>query len=594
MLNSKVSRRVFATAGAAALGCASLVAASAQSAGAAVSSPSPITYQSSTVPLQDLGAVNLTAIAGTGAPPPPSGSSNGTVLNSPENGVGPGNGNGPSLVHGTIGSGAGVGSTSGRDGGEIGFEGISGPQQAAVNGGGDLEPPDQGTCVGPSTNGGGPIDVEIINNAVAAYSTTGTPELAVTPTYALFNQPSTAFLSDPRCMYDATTHRWFFTEFVVGAVGPGNTELSPSIEFVAVSKTSNPLGNYEVFGIDTTDVANTAGGCPCFGDYDQIGADSNGFYIATNEFSTNEPFFNGAVVYAISKQRLESAAAGGTLPSVARYAITSDAFGQPYHVSPASTPSGGSFAPNTEFFVESNSDANSDNHLLVYALTGTQVLANGGNPALSATEVVSEPYAFPPNATQEAGTLPLGSTVGATSPSTIQTDFNAVQEVTYTEGNLYAELDTAIGTTSTPNAGISWFILNASSDHRGISASIRRQGYVANTANLMYPDIVVNGEGHGILDFSLSGTSNYPSAAYMTFNNGGPAGQIRIAAAGTAPEDGFTCYPAFVGSTSCRWGDYSGGQFWNGRVYLMAEYIPPSTRDFYTNWGTFAWSVTTP
>jgi hypothetical protein len=582
---------VFATVGAAALGCASLVAASAQSAGAAVSSVSPITYQSSSMPLQDLGAVNLAAIAGTGSPPPSTGSPNGNILNAPDNAVGPGTGNGPSLVHGSIGGGSTVSSTSSRASGFVGFEGISGPAQAAVNGGGDLEPPDQGTCVGPSTNGGGPIDFEIINNAVAAYSTSGTQLLATTPTYALFNQASTAFLSDPRCMYDASTHRWFFTEFVVGAVGPGNTEVSPSTQFVAVSKTSDPLGSYEVFGIDTTDVANSAGGCPCFGDYDQIGADQNGFYIATNEFSTAEPFFNGAVVYAISKQHLETAANGAALPAVARYAITSDAFGQPYHVSPASTPSDGTYAPNTEFFVESNSDANSDNHLLVYALTGTQVLANNGNPALSATELVSEPYAFPPNATQEAGPIPLGATVGATSPSTIQTDFNAVQEVTYTDGNLYAELDTAIGTSATPNAGISWFILNASSDRRGISASLQRQGYVASAANLMYPDIVVNGSGHGILDFSLSGTANYPSAAYMTFTNAGPGGQIRIAGAGTAPEDGFTCYPAFVGSTSCRWGDYSGGQYWNGRVYGMAEYIPPSARDFYTNWGTFAWSV---
>jgi hypothetical protein len=35
----------------------------------------------------------------------------------------------------------------------------------------------------------------------------------------------------------------------------------------------------------------------------------------------------------------------------------------PYHVSPASTPAGGTYAPDTEFFVESNSDLSADNHL---------------------------------------------------------------------------------------------------------------------------------------------------------------------------------------------------------------------------------------
>jgi hypothetical protein len=297
------------------------------------------------------------------------------------------------------------------------------------------------------------------------------------------------------------------------------------------------------------------------------------------------------VIYAISKQGLESAAAGGTFPTVARYAVTGDAFGQPYHVSPAATPPDGDFAHNTEYFVESNSDANSDNHLLVYALSGTQSLATGGTPALAATSIVSDPYAFPPNATQEAGAIPLGATVGATSPSTIQTDFNAVQEVTYTSGELIGELSTQLGPSTAPLSGIYWFKLDASVGRNGVSASIDKQGYVSSSANLLYPDVVVSGDGTGYLAFSLSGTANYPSAAYMSFTSAGATGKIHIAGAGSGPEDGFTCYAAFVGSTSCRWGDYSGGQSYGGRVYLMAEYIPPSARDFYTNWGTFAWSL---
>lgn len=586
-------RRAVTLAVATALGGGALVALPFQVAGASVSAASPITYQSSTVPLMNLGTVNLSAIAASESGPPTGGSVNGKILDSgDESPVGPGTGNGATLFHGSIGgSSSSVSTNRNGQGGLVGFEGISGPAQAAVNGGGDLEPPDQGLCVGPDGRSG-PIVMEFINNAVAGYSPSGTQELATIPSYALFNQPSSDFLSDPRCMYDPDTGRWFFQEFVVGNVGPNNTEESPSIEFEAVSQTSNPLGNYTVFGIDTTDTANTAGGCPCFGDFDQLGADSNGIYIATNEFSTNEPYFNGAVIYAISKWRLAAAADGAPLPTVARYAVTEDAFGQPYHISPATAPVDASNAPNTEYFVESNSDANSDNHLLVYALSDTRALNFDGVPTLSATEVTSEGYAFPPNAVQKLGPTPLGTSVGDPE-GTIQTDFNAVQEVTYTDGSLYGEMSTAIGNTNNPRAGIAWFKLGVSNSPSGLSAGVENQGYVQSSVDLMYPDVVVDGSGNGYLAFSLSGTTSYPSTADMSFGSRfGPTGPINVTGAGTAPEDGFTCYAAFVGPDygGCRWGDYSGGQYFDGRVYMGGEYIPPTAPDAYTNWGTFLWS----
>jgi len=50
--------------------------------------------------------------------------------------------------------------------------------------------------------------------------------------------------------------------------------------------------------------------------------------------------------------------------------------------------------------------------------------------------------------TQMDGPLPLGNTFGITTPNGLAADFNAVQETTYTDGNLYTELDTAVGATS--------------------------------------------------------------------------------------------------------------------------------------------------
>ena len=117
--------------------------------------------------------------------------------------------------------------------------------------------------------------MEFINNALAIYNKSGAQLMGAVGSATAFLQPTTDFFSDPRCYYDAPTQRWFYQEFVVGA--------TTATQFEAVSNTQDPTGTYTVYSWDTTD-ASTAG-CPCFGDYDQFGADANGIYIATDEFS---------------------------------------------------------------------------------------------------------------------------------------------------------------------------------------------------------------------------------------------------------------------------------------------------------------------
>ena len=60
----------------------------------------------------------------------------------------------------------------------------------------------------------------------------------------------------------------------MGTVGADGQSTSPSLQFLAVSDTSDPTGSYEIWSIDTTDASTT--GCPCFGDYDQIGPTTTG------------------------------------------------------------------------------------------------------------------------------------------------------------------------------------------------------------------------------------------------------------------------------------------------------------------------------
>jgi hypothetical protein len=464
---------------------------------------------------------------------------------------------------------------------ESGFVGITGPEQAAANGGLDLEPPDQGLCASSAGYVG-----EFINNAFTVYSPSGNQLLPIIPSYALFKQPSTDFFSDPRCYYDAPTGRWFLQEFIVGTVKTG-VATSPSVQFLAVSDNSDPTGNYNIWEFDTTD--STTPGCPCFGDYDNLGADANGIYIATDEFGIASGAYNGVIVYAVSKELLEDYSSTGIVPVLFGYRIQHDTFGTPYVLAPTSSPQGSRLA-STEYFVESNANQLSDHRLMVYALGQTSDLAAPFPPPLYSTLVTTESYAFPPDAKQAPGPRPLGKAVNDPEGQ-LQADFDAVMEPTYLKGRIYGQLDTA---TSTGNDAAAWFQLAPRLSGNTLSVTVARQGYVAATnASLIYPYTAINSSGHGYLLFALSGKANYPSAAYITYGRTGPMGTVRIAAAGADPDDGFTCYAAYVGPSygGCRWGDYSMGVAAGHRVYMATEMIPPTSRDYLTNWGTYVWSA---
>src|SRR5450755_2306573 len=89
-----------------------------------------------------------------------------------------------------------------------------------------LEPPDQGLCAGAG------FVVEAINNAIAVYDTSGNlvagPEAlsqfwGLTPEIDRTTGITGQFISDPKCVYDSQTKRWFVTELMqdTGTTGGG-------------------------------------------------------------------------------------------------------------------------------------------------------------------------------------------------------------------------------------------------------------------------------------------------------------------------------------------------------------------------------------
>ena len=61
--------------------------------------------------------------------------------------------------------------------------------------------------------------------------------------------------------------------------------------------------------------------------------------------------------------------------------------------------------------------------------------------------------------------------------------------------------------------------------------------------------------GRGVISFTLTGDSDFPSAAYAPLDARVGMGGVHVGAAGAGPWDGFTSYGVF-GAGRPRWGDY--------------------------------------
>lgn len=475
-----------------------------------------------------------------------------------------------------------------------------------------LEPPDQGLCVG---NG---FVVEAVNNAIRVRSArTNQPVSGVTALNRFYGFASEInrsaapgepvfgpFLSDPKCVYDVDTRRFIVTE--LGAVQDPFTGDFTGQTFVAiaVSTTSDPTKPFAVFLLDTTnDGSNgiTHTDCPCLGDQPLIGLDKNGLYISTNEFSLVTGGFNGAQLYGISKQKLAAAASGAAIPIPvgivnAGALATPDAGGIWYSVQPASyTPndrddeydSDNGVQRGVEYFLSAlEFFGTGDTRIAVWALTNTNSLQSASpNLGVQNKVISTEFYVGPPSMKQKG------------SDGLVQSNDDRMNQVKKYHNTLFAGLNTAITSAGgQQTAGIAYFGVKPRWHGHTLDGRLVNEGYVSvNGNNVAYPSIALNGDGNGMLAFSLMGPDYYPSAAYIRFNSGqGAHGQVVIAAAGVAPYASFGVIP---GVSDGRWGDYSACSDEHNQLWAAAEMVPvtsfgAASNGGLANWGTAVWRFT--
>lgn len=471
----------------------------------------------------------------------------------------------------------------GPDKGFSGFAALTGAEQASVSGF-DLEPPDQGMCTD------GNVLLEAINVAASVYDATTHTELAG-PVYLndFFGVAATDFTSDPRCYYDPSTQRWFVTMTDLGPPSGVPTSL-----LLAVSQSSDPTGSYSLYEIDTTGDG-FIGACPCFGDQPLLGSDNNGFYISTNAFGATS--FGGAQIYALSKFALVL----GIVPFGVHITPLPSPGGVPFPFSlqPSVSPDGNGASENggTEYFVSTFDDFSLVNSKVsVWAMTDTDTLnAEVGIPGFTTLAVNTETFALPVFASQKPGPIPLGKSMGQPE-GTLDPDDERMQQVVYADGHLWSSVETALQVGANTLDGAAYFVIKPAWTNGVLGASVTRQGYVATANNnLLYPAIGVSENGNGAMVFTLTGPNYFPSAAYIPITlSGGVAADIRLAARGSYPDDGFSCYPSGGGPPG-RWGDYSAAvAVGTDKVWIATEYISKKPRDPYTNWGTFIGSLPLP
>jgi hypothetical protein len=546
---------------------------------------------------------------------------------------------------------------------KTGFEGLNHYQQRYARGGNQfsVEPPDQALCVG---NG---FVVEAVNDVLNIFDTSGQSVLPDnTATNIVAGYPRDInhavdlnsfyryapainrttgvrgpFVTDPTCIYDAATQRFFLVVLTL-EVTPGGAFTFVNHLDLAVSATSDPTGTWNIYRIDVTSdgTNNPAVGnaCPCLGDYPHIGADANGIYLTTNAYPWEGNGFNGAQIYAFSKAQLAAGAATVTMVHIDTWGTVnapSDAGStQPgFTVWPAHSPGSGSFdtsAGGIEYFLSSNAadeathpvagtaGTRTSTQLIAWSLKNTSSL-NSLSPSLVLTNKILtvDQYGVPPKQQQPGSgtppgiTVPQGHCINDTTTATIagvgcwrllfaaepahnevvsRPDSNdtRMQQVMYANGKLWGALDTALNPDGGPQrAGIAWYIVTPDGSGVTLNAKVTLQGYLGATGyDFTYPAIGVTAAGRGVMAFTATSSTLNPSAAYASIDASLGVGTWNTVPGGTgaAPDDGFTSYKSQVGNPPrTRWGDYGAASVDGNSVWIASEYI--SAACDYIAWG---------
>eukprot|EP00884_Botryococcus_braunii_P001866 jgi/Botrbrau1/11680/Bobra.0195s0011.1 len=381
--------------------------------------------------------------------------------------------------------------------------------------------------------------------------------------------PTSGQVFDPRCLYDATTQRFFIV------MASRYSAKGPMLH-LAVTETSDPTQFWNVYSINGLAVEYPS--CKitardfCWSDFPTIGSDDYGFWVAANVFTNANNTFIGPLLVVLSKEDLVAGKNCSISFSYAGEIESGFANLLPSNVQPNSVNTTG----NTTYILYN--PAPTGNTCLLNA-TQTDLLVQGQAPKLSnCIRIQTFLFTVPQQAVQ-ANNQSLSSSLRGFPGSSL----------TYMNGKLYTMGPTGVTSGdgfSSDLSALAWFVLDPQNAqlYKGGTIAVNDtdlfMGAVAATSggNIVFTCLATNRTTPGF--FSIRGLINVAQGAVSDmFYFKGDDGNIPV---NVVPATNFT-----------NVGDYSAivaGD--NGLFYGSSQTtksLTPGGQPAFSDWGSVIW-----
>jgi len=435
---------------------------------------------------------------------------------------------------------------------------------------GGCQPPDQALAVSKS------YVFQGVNTSFAVYNTSGTLQTGWPKNSQSFFgvpnpgrcDPAGPFLSDPRAFYDTKDgHFWVAMLQVEGAFGLNSCPFK-TLYWVAVSKTSDPRGVWNVYAFDMSLGSTNAA------DYTQFGFDQQAIYFSGNMFNQAGSAYEYAEIFGASKSTMENGLGvtaygfSGLFVSASRTVLVDTV--QPVEAQLASKTDG----PNGGLFIDSwniNGDPFGDN-CFSSACHGLSIwtLTNPGKSTTGLTFAFTDSagYVLPPAADQPGCTACI---------ETLDTRISGTP--IYRNGLISFALETGINNGSQVVPGILWGqIAPEINDSGALTGSVLFQDgyyYYSGDGTASFGALMPDADGNLFMVFEFMNSSTNPELAYTGRRVAFPFGSFHdgglILKAGGAP------------TFDSRWGDFEATSFdGTTNVWFAGQYSASSG-----DWSTY-------
>jgi hypothetical protein len=412
-------------------------------------------------------------------------------------------------------------------------------------------PPDPNGAVGPNNY------VQVVNEDFAIFNKSGTAIYGPVPTNTLWSGFGGGCQSnndgDATVDYDRAADRWVFQQFSVST--------APYLDCVAVSKTSDPTGQYYRYSFQYSS----------FPDYPKLGVWPDAYYVTFNMFSSSTGPFVGPEICAWDRAKM---LAGQPATQQCRTLGTGDGGMLPSDSDGSTPPPAGAPNPILEF---------GTNDLLAYKFHVDW--SNTANTALTGPTTIPV-AAFAPACNSGGTCIPQSGT-------SQQLDSLADRLMYRLEYRNFADHDSLVVNHSIvagSSVGVRWYELRNVTSTISAPVLYQQGTYAPDSSYRWMGSAAMDGNGDIALGYSVSSSTMHPAIRYTAHAANDPLGVMGQGEGSIIEGAGSQIKYLGIQALS-RWGDYSSLSadptddctFWYTNEYLASN----GAFNWHTRIGTF-------